>query len=50
MSENHLQRPVTQCVSYVKVRYKSSATKGEKKIEGRKKKKNSNKALIVDSS
>ena len=36
MSENRLQPPVTQCGSYVKVRNKSSATKGEKNL-GRKK-------------
>ena len=33
MSENRLQPPVTQCGSHVKVRYKSSATKGKKKYE-----------------
>ena len=49
MSENHLQPPVTQCGSYVKVRYKSSATKGEKKKK-QEDEKNSHKALIVDSS
>ena len=47
MSENRLRPPVTQCGSYVNLRYKSSATKGEKNLGGRKK---SYKALIVDSS
>ena len=51
MSENRLQPPVTQCGSYVKVRYKSSATKGKKKkIAGRKKKKKRYKAIIIESS
>ena len=49
MSENRLQPPVTQCGSYVKVRYKSSTTKGEKKIRRTKKKKRY-KALIIESS
>ena len=49
MSENRLKPPVTQCGSYVKVRYKSSATKGQKKLAGRKKKKRY-KALIIESS
>ena len=49
MSENRLQPPVTQCGSYVKVRYKSSATKGKKRIAGRKKKKRY-KAIIIESS
>ena len=49
MSENRLQPPVTQCGSYVKVRYKSSATKGKKRIAGRKTKKRY-KAIIVESS
>ena len=40
MSENRLQPPVMQCGSYVKVRYKCSATKGKKKLAGRKKKQN----------
>ena len=44
--ENCLQPTVTQCGSYVKVPYKSSATKG-KKIGARRK---SYKALIVDCS
>ena len=48
MIENRLQPPVTQCGSYVKVRYKSSARKG-KKLAGRKKKKRY-KALIIESS
>ena len=47
-SENCLQPPVTQCGSYVKVPYKSSATKREKiSLGGRRK---SYKALMVDSS
>ena len=48
MSENRLQPPVTQCASYVKVRYKSSATKGKK--VSRTKKKKRYKALIIESS
>ena len=39
MSKNRLKPPVTQCGSYVKVRYKSSATKGKKKKNCRKEKK-----------
>ena len=38
MSENRLQPPVTQCGSYVKVRYKSSATKGKKNLQDEKQK------------
>ena len=37
MSENCLQPPVTQCGSYVKVRYKLSATKGKKNKRAKKK-------------
>ena len=52
MSENRLQPPVTQCGSYVKVRYKSSATKGKKKKEKKKagRKKKRYKAIIIESS
>ena len=39
MSENRLKPPVTQCGPYVKVRYKSSATKGKKKNSRTEKKK-----------
>ena len=49
MSENRLQPLVTQCGSYVKVRYKSSATKGKKK-NSRTKKKKRYKAIIIESS
>ena len=49
MSENRLQPLVTQCGSYVKVRYKSSATKGKKNSRTKKKKKRY-KALIIESS
>ena len=50
MSENRLQPPVTQCGSYVKVRYKSSATKGKKKKNSRTKEKKRYKAIIIESS
>ena len=52
MSENRLQPPVTQCGSYVKVRYKSSATKGKKKKikQQDERKKKRFKAIIVESS
>ena len=51
MSESRLQPPVTQCGSYVKVRYKSSATKGKKKKKNsRTKEKIRYKAIIIESS